>query len=594
MTTVRTLSERLPRTLDWLAALTVLLATQVALAQPPVCSSGCVGACTLTYSAEGVVRDNVTGMPIASAQITLLDAEGVSAEDGAYSVRGSRPNQCHFDYFYSFSVTAPGYEPLQDSGYWTGIAINYEIRLNPVSQSGNHVVSGIVAEFPSCTGAMRGVTVVLEPLNITTTTSVDAGRFAFRDVPPGDYTLRVLEGCNPFGCWEVEPVRVGSDNVDLTVCMTAIGPDPSPTPTPTAGPSATFTVCPIKTPCVLGERPQYCEERCGVGCGCEQCPDCPDGFVSAPLLNACECIPDPNVTPPPTPTRTMTSCPTVTPLSCPLGKGPLCDDAVCQCHCEECAPCPSGSAFLVAGSCLCAGAETPTPLPCLFPTPPLCPIGQTANCPHVPCGTTDAGCFCDTCPPCPDGLNYGGGFNSCACVDPRAFTVTPTPDLGTSPTPTPNICAFPTPPLCPVGQTPHCISTECIVGCGCEPCEPCPDGLVYSGEINRCDCVDPNAPTRTPTPTPNLGDTPPSCPTRTPPLCPTDTTIVCDTSVDPCGVCNCRAVPQEPVGEDSSLSPSSSGGCATTSPRDAEATLWFWSIPVIALALRMRKHRRHT
>ncbi len=539
--TVHSLLERLRGTLAWIAALSVLIAPQLVWAQPPpVCSSGCVGSCTLTYNADGVLSDNVTGMPIAGAQITLLDVVGTSAVDGSYSVSGAQPSQCHFDYFFSMSVTAPGYEPFSNSGYWTGINLDgYDIRLNPVSPTGGHVVSGIVAEFPSCTGAMRGVTVVLEPLNLTTTTSSDAvggGRFAFRDVPPGDYTIRVAEGCNPFGCWEVDPVRVGSDNVDLAVCMTATGPSPSPTATPTAGPSATFTVCPVKTPCVLGERPQFCEEHCGVGCGCEQCPECPAGFISEPRVNACECIPDPDVTPPPTPTRTS--------------------------------------------------------LPCLFPTPPLCPIGQTANCPHVPCGATDAGCFCETCPPCPDGFIYGGGFNSCACVDPRTFTVTPTPDFGTSPTPTPNVCAFATPPLCPVGQAPHCVSNDCSVGCGCEACDPCPDGLVYSGEINRCECVDANAPTRTPTPTPDSRSTPPSCPTRTPLACGPDESTVCDTSVDPCGVCECRAVPQQPSNDSSSLNPSAGGGCGIVTSK-AESSSWSWPL-LLLVAIAWRHSRPRT
>lgn len=80
-------------------------------------------------------------------------------------------------------------------------------------------VSGHVAEFPlGCQGAMRGVTVRLEPGGFSSQTDLVDGSFAFDGISPGEYALTVDPPCNPFGCWSPQDVRVGTVDQSLTVC----------------------------------------------------------------------------------------------------------------------------------------------------------------------------------------------------------------------------------------------------------------------------------------------------------------------------------------------------------------------------------------
>jgi len=103
-----------------------------------------------------------------------------------------------------------------------------------------YAVSGRVAEFPPCAGAMRGVTVVLDPLPMSTQTSLDDGSFSFPAVPPASYySLRIEPRCNPFGCWPLQRIVVSDGDVNVTLCPTAFTPTPTPTPrapTPTGSP----------------------------------------------------------------------------------------------------------------------------------------------------------------------------------------------------------------------------------------------------------------------------------------------------------------------------------------------------------------------
>lgn len=503
-------------TFGWLAAMTVLLSAQLSSAQP-ACSSHCSpGPCTLSYHADGVVLDDDTGLPIAGAEITVLDTSTVSASDGSYSASGSRLDQCHFDYFFSLSVAAPGYETHIQSGYFTHLSLGgYQVRLRKEEPVVGYSISGYVAEFPACSGRMRGVTVVLEPLGLTTQTTIGGGEYSFTDVPPGNYILSVDQGCNPSGCWLDSPVDVSDSDVSTDICMGPRGEDPTPTPTP----FLPGTPCPTPPWCPLGQTANCPDPGCGStdgGCFCDDCPPCPPGQDYNGGQNSCSCG-DPN-----------------------------------------------------------SGTPTPTPDICVFPTPPLCPVGETANCVANGC---IVGCSCEACPTCPDGLVYSGEPNRCDCIDPNAPR---------TPTPTPNICPPAQEPQCAAGEYVAC-GPDCA--CDCLPCADCPPGMQPDDAPNSCACVDPNGPTRTPTPTAFPPQTPPICPTRTPLSCDQGESTVCDTSVDPCGVCECRAVPQQPSGDGLSNGPSSSGGCAVATA-DSDSSVLAWSLLLMA-AVAIRARRRH-
>jgi hypothetical protein len=91
-----------------------------------------------------------------------------------------------------------------------------------------------VAEFPAgCQGAMRGVQVRLQPGGATQTTSLADGTAVFI-VAPGSYTVSVLQGCNPFGCWADRVVEVTAAGQFVTLCPLSREATPTPTPTPTA------------------------------------------------------------------------------------------------------------------------------------------------------------------------------------------------------------------------------------------------------------------------------------------------------------------------------------------------------------------------
>ena len=95
-----------------------------------------------------------------------------------------------------------------------------------------YTIRGHVAEFPPCQGSMRGVTVYLEPLGLTTPTDLlPGGDFSFTNIPNGIYTVRV-PGCNPFGCWVDTPVTVNGADVFAQLCMVTLTPTPTVTPIP--------------------------------------------------------------------------------------------------------------------------------------------------------------------------------------------------------------------------------------------------------------------------------------------------------------------------------------------------------------------------
>lgn len=119
-------------------------------------------------------------------------------------------------------------------GYKLGTSEVFPVE---VGDAEGFTVNGRVAEFPgACGGAMRGFTVTLEPLGFSTVTELSAGEFSFPNVPPGEYTLNVSPGCNPFGCWPPTAVTVTDQDVFVSVCPLALE---TPTSTPTATPTPT-------------------------------------------------------------------------------------------------------------------------------------------------------------------------------------------------------------------------------------------------------------------------------------------------------------------------------------------------------------------
>lgn len=109
-----------------------------------------------------------------------------------------------------------------------------------------YTIRGHVAEFPPCQGSMRGVTVYLEPLGLTTQTDLlPGGDFSFVNIPNGVYTARV-RGCNPFGCWVDAPITVNGADAGASICMATF--TPTPTVTPLVTPTSTLTPTPTVAP----------------------------------------------------------------------------------------------------------------------------------------------------------------------------------------------------------------------------------------------------------------------------------------------------------------------------------------------------------
>ncbi len=112
--------------------------------------------CELFYSAAGSVFDSVTGLPIASATVAVGGLPTVITDgSGHYSTSGSRPEICNpFDYYFSVSVTAPGYLPYSVSGYSTLVYSPFvpvgDIALDPIP-AGTAVLSGSALGGPAPT-----------------------------------------------------------------------------------------------------------------------------------------------------------------------------------------------------------------------------------------------------------------------------------------------------------------------------------------------------------------------------------------------------------------------------------------------------------
>ncbi|MEW6235841.1 MAG: SUMF1/EgtB/PvdO family nonheme iron enzyme, partial [Candidatus Omnitrophota bacterium] len=117
----------------------------------------------------------------------------------------------------------------------------------PTPTPSHHTISGYVAEFPGPTGGIaRGVSVKLNPLGITTTTSILDGSFTFINIPDGNYVLVVPP--NPFGYYPDTPVTVAGSDVVVGIRPIEYTPTNTPSSTKTPSPTSTKTLTPTFTP----------------------------------------------------------------------------------------------------------------------------------------------------------------------------------------------------------------------------------------------------------------------------------------------------------------------------------------------------------
>jgi len=88
-------------------------------------------------------------------------------------------------------------------------------------------ISGCVNEFPGEPCGQIFATVRLQPLGLTSTIGAGSQYFSFENIPPGNYVLIVVQGCNPFGCWEDTPVVLADEDVFIAIDLvpqTALAP----------------------------------------------------------------------------------------------------------------------------------------------------------------------------------------------------------------------------------------------------------------------------------------------------------------------------------------------------------------------------------
>jgi hypothetical protein len=210
------------------------------------------------------------------------------------------------------------------------------------------MLSGIVTEFPLCSGAMGGVTVTVSPLGSSVQTDLSDGGFSFA-VPAGEYTLSVSPPCNPFGCWPDIPVSVVDRDVFVQICpLEGI----TPTITATASATSTATPTPSATP-----------------------PPSPTLTATATSTG---------VAATPTPTRTET----VTPTSTQTERIPGSPTST---------PTATGSATLATPSATTSQTDTPTATP--TPPPPTTHTPTRTSSPSATASQTDTPTATPTPPP---------------------------------------------------------------------------------------------------------------------------------------------------------------------------------------------------
>lgn len=130
--------------------------------------------------------------------------------------------------FAAVSFEVNGGCPGSEAHHRTEGGESFELEILP---GPTYSIRGTVAEFPDgCSGAVRGISVRLDPLDLETRTDMDVGNFSFENVPAGEYTLAVGPRCNPHGCWTPTIVTVTDSDVDVRICPIETTPTPTPTP----------------------------------------------------------------------------------------------------------------------------------------------------------------------------------------------------------------------------------------------------------------------------------------------------------------------------------------------------------------------------
>lgn len=103
------------------------------------------------------------------------------------------------------------------------------VALDGCGEPSRFAIDGCVNEFPGEPCGAFFESVLLQPLGITQPLGSDR-QFHFENLPPGTYTLSVVQGCNPFGCWPSVAVTVADQDVFVHMDL---NPAPTPTSTPT-------------------------------------------------------------------------------------------------------------------------------------------------------------------------------------------------------------------------------------------------------------------------------------------------------------------------------------------------------------------------
>lgn len=270
----------------------------------------------------------------------------------------------------------------------TGTATPFATPSQTPTVSTGFRIDGCVNEFPGLPCGANFETVRLETLGLTSMLDLDSDRqFHFENIPPGEYVLRVVRVCNPFGCWEEVPVTITDQDVYVTIDLI---PNPTFTPaatctlTTTPTPSLTATVTPTPTPtrtCPAAPPPATCPAGQVIACADQLCSiDCGCGTVTSTPTPTNTCTPGAN--PPPgcayeggTPTWTVTPCnedwstqtlvwtpqstPTCTPHSapdfppCKPGQSLVCADQQCLLNCSCVDDTPTPLATPTGGPSLC-------------------------------------------------------------------------------------------------------------------------------------------------------------------------------------------------------------------------------------------------